>query len=124
MPHPIDLMVGKRIRLRRIRLSISQAELAQRLGVRFQQVQKYENGTNRVSSSRLFEIATVLGVPIGYFFSAANDVETIVTEHFDAADLKDGFRLMTAFSRIRDSAIRKILIALLDSIVVEDRDPN
>ncbi len=60
MPHPIDVIVGKRIRLRRLQLSLSQTDLGQKLGVAFQQVQKYEKGTNRVSCSRLYEISKIL----------------------------------------------------------------
>ena len=63
MPHPIDVMVGKRIRLRRVQLGLSQTELGHKLGVTFQQVQKYENGTNRVSCSRIYETALALDVP-------------------------------------------------------------
>src|SRR3954454_15357464 len=69
MPHDIDVMVGKRVRLRRLQLPISQTEFAQKLGLTIQQVQKYENGANRISCSRIYEIADVLDVPINFFFS-------------------------------------------------------
>src|SRR4051794_15653843 len=69
MPHTIDVMVGKRIRLRRLQLTLSQTDLARKLGLTFQQVQKYEKGTNRVSCSRLYEIANILKVPVSFFFS-------------------------------------------------------
>ncbi|MBN8531826.1 MAG: helix-turn-helix transcriptional regulator [Alphaproteobacteria bacterium] len=68
MPHPVDIHVGKRIRQRRIMLGLSQEILADSVGVTFQQVQKYERGTNRVSSSRLFDVAKTLGTTISYFF--------------------------------------------------------
>lgn len=68
MVHPVDVIVGKRIRLRRSALSISQTELAERLGLTFQQIQKYERGSNRVSCSRLVELSKALDVPIVYFF--------------------------------------------------------
>ena len=67
-PDPIDIHVGRRLRLRRDIMKISQEHLANAVGVTFQQVQKYEQGRNRVSASRLFDIATVLEVPISYFF--------------------------------------------------------
>jgi transcriptional regulator with XRE-family HTH domain len=67
-PHPIDIHVGKRIRMRRRRVGVSQGQLGAELGVTFQQVQKYEKGTNRVGASKLKQIADALGVTVGYFF--------------------------------------------------------
>jgi len=68
MPHPVDVHVGKRIRQRRRELGMTQSQLAERLNVKFQQVQKYETGANRVSASRLWLIARALDVAVGYFF--------------------------------------------------------
>jgi transcriptional regulator with XRE-family HTH domain len=67
-PHPIDLHVGERIRLRRKILKMSQSQLAERIGITFQQVQKYEKGTNRVGAGRLYDIASILGVDVSFFF--------------------------------------------------------
>src|SRR5512143_3127512 len=67
-PNPIDVHVGSRVRLRRTLLGMSQGRLGDAIGLTFQQVQKYERGTNRVSSSRLFDLARVLDVPVSYFF--------------------------------------------------------
>lgn len=67
-PQPVDVYVGGRIKERRGRLGMSQQKLAEAIGLSFQQVQKYERGTNRVGSSRLFEISFVLRVPVTYFF--------------------------------------------------------
>src|SRR5512138_3267596 len=67
-PNPIDIHVGSRIRLRRTLLGMSQQKLGEAIGLTFQQVQKYERGANRVGSSRMFELARVLDVPISYFF--------------------------------------------------------
>ena len=67
-PHPVDLHVGIRIRMRRKEMGVSQERLAEALGITFQQVQKYERGFNRISSSRLFEFAKVLDVPVEHFF--------------------------------------------------------
>src|ERR1700692_91247 len=102
MPHPIDVMVGKRVRLRRVQLGLSQTELGKKLGVTFQQGQKYENGADRGSGSRLHEISTSLDVPIIFFFmdSAHASLELAVAEQFDVPDLKDGIHLMTAFRQI------------------------
>jgi transcriptional regulator with XRE-family HTH domain len=121
MPHPVDVMVGKRIRLRRVQLGLSQTELGHKLAVTFQQIQKYENGTNRVSCSRLYETSVALDVPIAYFFvdSANTSIELAVAEQFDVPDLKDGIHLMTAFRQIPSGAIRKSFIAFVESLAGE-----
>jgi len=123
MPHPIDVIVGKRIRLRRLQLSLSQTDLGQKLGVAFQQVQKYEKGTNRVSCSRLYDISKILDVPVTYFFSSSGDagLEVVVTEQFDVPELKDGFRLMSAFRQIQNNAVRKNIIALVETVATAAR---
>lgn len=71
-PDPVDTHVGSRLRLRRTMLGLSQTELANKVGLTFQQVQKYEAGANRVSASRLFHIAEALGVPVSFFFDDMN----------------------------------------------------
>lgn len=71
MKHPIDIHVGQRIRQRRWLLGMTQQQLAQGVGIKFQQIQKYESAINRVSASRLFQIAGALNVPVGYFFDGA-----------------------------------------------------
>ena len=71
--HPVDLHVGQRLRLARLSRGLSQTELAKASGITFQQVQKYEKGTNRVSASRLFEFANVLGAEISYFFEGTSE---------------------------------------------------
>ena len=68
MKHPVDVHVGKRIRHRRWTLGTTQQQLADRVGIKFQQIQKYETGANRVSASRLWDIAGALGVPVSFFF--------------------------------------------------------
>src|ERR1700730_17173912 len=70
VPDPVDVYVGGRVRTRRLLLGMNQEELARALGLTFQQVQKYESGANRVSASRLWEIAGILNMPIAYFFPA------------------------------------------------------
>ena len=72
VPNPVDVHVGARVRTRRLLIGMNQETLARALGLTFQQVQKYEGGANRVSASRLSQIAEILGVPISYFF---NDIE-------------------------------------------------
>ena len=71
-PSPIDVHVGSRVRLRRTLLGMSQERLGEALGLTFQQVQKYERGVNRIGASRLFDLARVLDVPIGFFFDAVS----------------------------------------------------
>ena len=68
MKHPVDVHVGKRIRHRRWMSGTTQQQLAEQVGIKFQQIQKYETGMNRVSASRLWDIAKVLGVPVSFFF--------------------------------------------------------
>lgn len=68
MPHPIDVHVGLRVRQRRALLGMTLTDLAKAVGLTFQQVQKYERGSTRISASRLFEFASVLGVPVSHFF--------------------------------------------------------
>lgn len=70
-PHDIDIYVGKQVRYRRWQLNMTQTQLATAVGIKFQQIQKYETGANRISASRLWEISNALGVPITYFFDRA-----------------------------------------------------
>lgn len=71
--HPVDVHVGVRLRQRRTLLGLNQSELASAVGLAFQQIQKYENGKNRVSASRLYEFAVILGVPVTFFFEAFDE---------------------------------------------------
>ena len=75
MKHPVDAFVGKRIRQRRWMVGVTQQQLADKVGIKFQQIQKYETGMNRVSASRLWDIAQVLGVEIAYFFDGVGQSE-------------------------------------------------
>src|SRR5690348_1102732 len=120
-PNPVDIHVGSRIRLRRTLLAISQVGLAEALGLTFQQVQKYETGKNRVSSSRLFDVARKLDVPLPYFFDgmAAEVREQTpsmlmeakrlphVCHEIDPMERRETIELVSAYYRIKDSAVRK-----------------
>ena len=75
-PHPVDIHVGQRVRLARLSAGLSQSQLAGAVGITFQQVQKYEKGTNRISASRLYQFANILGVDIPYFFQGADNAGT------------------------------------------------
>ena len=73
VPNPVDVHVGRRLRLRRTLLGMSQEKLGEAIGLTFQQVQKYERGSNRIGASRLFDLSRVLDVPVGFFFEDMSD---------------------------------------------------
>ncbi len=75
MKHPVDVHVGKRLRHRRWMVGMTQQQLAEQVGIKFQQIQKYETGMNRVSASRLWDISEVLDVPVSFFFEGIEEVE-------------------------------------------------
>ena len=87
MKHPVDVHVGKRIRQRRWMVGITQQQLAEGVGIKFQQIQKYETGMNRVSASRLWDIAEALEVPVGFFFDGLESVqsEAVLDENLPAS---------------------------------------
>lgn len=125
-PNPIDIHVGSRIRLRRNMLGFSQEKLGENLGITFQQIQKYEKGTNRVGASRLQAISTILSVPVSFFFEGApgsgeagktgfaeeNDATYVV----DFLNSNEGVQLTRAFTRITDPKIRRKIIDLVKSL--------
>jgi len=122
-----DIEMGKRIRLRRVEQRISQAELGQKLGVSFQQVQKYEKGVNRVGAGRLTKIAKVLGVPIGTFFGSA-DAGTIERSdrHTPSSPLKlltvpGALRLLRAYGQLNDGKMRRSIVDLVENIAAGRR---
>jgi len=75
MKHPVDVHVGKRVRHRRWMVGMTQQQLAEKVGIKFQQIQKYETGMNRVSASRLWDISYALGVPVSFFFDGLSEAE-------------------------------------------------
>lgn len=85
MKHPIDVHVGKRIRHRRWMVGMTQQKLAEGVGIKFQQIQKYETGMNRVSASRLWDIAEAMSVPVSYFFEGAQSEGVDAANHIDGA---------------------------------------
>ena len=117
-PSDIDRIVSERIYARRNQLEMSQPELAERVGVTFQQVQKYENGKNRVSAGRLYEIAKALGVTIQYFYESAPRLAPArrgVAEEqseFTGPDTGEELELLGAFRRIKQAGARKAVIDL------------
>lgn len=129
-PNPIDIHVGSRVRLRRMMLSMSQEKLGEHLGITFQQIQKYEKGTNRIGASRLQHIARVLQVPVSFFFEDApgtpGDVsgmsEAPQTQHVvDFLSSSEGIQLNRAFVRIKDAKLRRRVIDLVRGIAGEEQ---
>lgn len=109
MKHPVDVHVGKRIRQRRWMIGTTQQQLADAVGIKFQQIQKYETGMNRVSASRLWDIAATLGVPIGFFFEGlAGGVEE-GAEADDALANKEAMDLVRAFHAIPEAQRKRLL---------------
>src|SRR5205807_1874690 len=110
-----DQRVGSRVRLRRLMMGWSQSKLGNALGVTFQQVQKYEKGTNRIAASRLQNVAEILEIPVAFFFKGLQrfrDID-IVSECLPTAE---GLSLVRAFIRIGEPKIRRRIIALIEQI--------
>ncbi|RDI60055.1 helix-turn-helix domain-containing protein [Microvirga subterranea] len=119
-PSGADVHIGSRIRKRRMLLGMSQEKLGDALGVTFQQVQKYERGTNRISAGRLQCIGEVLGVPAAYFFEGLSDEPKLGNDTegsvLDILGTNEGFRLARAFASIEDSRLRHKLVELVDAM--------
>jgi transcriptional regulator with XRE-family HTH domain len=115
-PDAIDKHVGARVRMRRMMLEMSQQQLAKELGLTFQQVQKYEKGTNRMGASRLQRVAQILQVPITFLFEDAPAAKREQPSY--SADLlatPDGLALSKAFTRIRDKRLRRCIVDLVEA---------
>ena len=124
-PNPVDKHVGSRVRMRRMMLGMSQTNLADAFGLTFQQVQKYEKGTNRISASRLQQTAHVLQVPVVFFFEGAPSVPgvpqakgTVPSPAYvsDFLATKDGLALIKAFTQIKDKKLRRCIVDLVEGI--------
>ncbi len=110
-PHPIDVHVGSRVRLRRTLLGMSQEKLGEKLGLTFQQIQKYERGSNRISASRLYQAARILDVPVSYFFDGL-DEGAEVSSPDDILLKRETLIFVRAYYRIGDPAVRERLFAM------------
>ena len=131
-PNPIDIHVGKKVRQRRTLLGMSQEKLGEALGLTFQQVQKYERGTNRVGSSRLFHLSRILDVPVSYFFEGLDpDVEMpgprganakgfadSAQEPYEVDQLtkRETLELVRAYYRITDPKVRKRVFEMVKAV--------
>ena len=129
-PNPTDIYVGSRIRMRRKMLGLSQEKLGEKLGITFQQIQKYEKGTNRIGASRLQQISGVLGVPVAYFFEDAQG-EAMTTSGFsdkkgdyvaDFLATSEGLQLTKSFMKVKDPKVRRRIVDLVASIADEHAD--
>jgi transcriptional regulator with XRE-family HTH domain len=121
---PIDAVVGRTIRALRLSKGISQGALGRRLGVSFQQVQKYENGTNRVGAGRLAQIAMALDVPMEALLQGVQTIKRRSRPDEDPLSLLSSgqaMRLARAFSRIEDGRIRVALVSLAEGIAADAR---
>ena len=127
-PNPVDKHVGGRVRMRRKMLAMSQTQLADALGLTFQQVQKYEKGTNRMGASRLQQISHILQVPVEFFFEGAPNASephgsgsaSSVAQIDDFVSDPDGLRLIRAFPRIDNAALRRRIVTLVQEIAGDD----
>ncbi|AHK43216.1 MULTISPECIES: helix-turn-helix transcriptional regulator [Ensifer] len=127
-PNPIDIHVGSRIRLRRTMLGMSQEKLGESLGITFQQIQKYEKGTNRVGASRLQNISSILNVPVSFFFEDAPGENTSASGLAEASSSNyvvdflsssEGLQLNRAFVKINDPKVRRKLVDLVKALAAE-----
>jgi len=133
-PNPIDKHVGARVRMRRILIGMSQEKLGDALSLTFQQVQKYEKGTNRIGASRLQQIGAILGVPVEFFFDGApsGDGSPGISNQSgfrDSADpqyvtdflaTSEGVHLNRSFIKIQDPKIRRRIVELVDALAGND----
>ncbi len=116
-PDPNDIEVGQRVRAIRLERGMSQEKLGDALDLTFQQVQKYEKGTNRIGAGRLQHIAEVLGVPVADFFAAAAGRTAAGSESlFELADAGGALRLLRAYSKISSPALKQSLMSLAEQI--------
>jgi transcriptional regulator with XRE-family HTH domain len=118
-PSAIDVTVGRNARIWRMAKGLSQAQLANRLGVTFQQVQKYETGGNRIGTGRLVKIAAILGVPISALFEGTNAAEPSRSLLALVSD-KRSFRLAHAFAAIKHNGFRVSLVELVEKIAAAE----
>ena len=130
-PNPVDKYVGSRVRMRRIMLGMSQEKLGEALGLTFQQIQKYEKGTNRVGASRIQQISEVLQVPVSFLFDGGpgGGIATVdgLSEAPSPAYVSDflatseGLALTRAFTRITDAKLRRSIVDMVEQIAAREQ---
>jgi transcriptional regulator with XRE-family HTH domain len=114
-PDPKDVEVGRRVRAFRLNKGLSQEKLGGELGITFQQVQKYEKGTNRIGAGRLQRIAEILGVPVSEFFSASGPPSQS-GDLYELVDTAAALRLLRAYARIPDPQVKQAVTTLVEKI--------
>ena len=132
-PHPVDVYVGRRLRLKRTFLGLSQESVGKQIGVTFQQIQKYERGINRMGASRLYDFAKALGVQVAYFFEGFGDYvadDNVATgaaepnaagyEH-ETINNRETLEVMRAYYRIKNPAVRKRIIDLIKAMAADEK---
>jgi transcriptional regulator with XRE-family HTH domain len=126
---PVDRHVGSRVRMRRLMLGLSQSRLADQLELTFQQVQKYEKGSNRIGAGRLHQLSYILDVPVSFFFEGAPKPAGLPSRRRDAPSphyltdflaTANGQALVKAFMRIKRTAVRRSIVRMLEAIAAED----
>jgi len=128
-PNPVDKYVGSRVRMRRIMPGMSQEKLGEALGLTFQQIQKYEKGTNRVGASRIAQISEILQVPISFLFEGRPSGCANVDGYGDGASpayisdflaTSEGLTLTRAFTRIADTRLRRCIVEMVEQIAARE----
>ena len=126
-PNPVDKYVGSRVRMRRIMLGMSQEKLGEALGLTFQQIQKYEKGTNRVGASRIQQISEILQVPVSFLFEGGPSGKTDGTSDggsptyvSDFLATSEGLALTRAFTKIADAKLRRSIVDLVEQIATRE----
>jgi len=124
-PNPVDVYVGSRVRYRRMIIGLSQEKFGAKMNLTFQQIQKYEKGTNRIGASRLFQISKILEVPVGYFFedafanSASANPMLLPPPHAELIDFlnsREGLDMNRAFAKVQDTKVRRRIIDLVRAL--------
>ncbi len=130
-PNPVDVHVGSRVRYRRMIIGMSQEKLGEKMNLTFQQIQKYEKGTNRIGASRLFQLSKILDVAVGYFFEdafaskpASNSLQGLHEPEqesylLDFLNSREGLDLNRAFAKITDPKVRRRVIDLVRALSEE-----
>ena len=121
-PDPVDIEVGQRIKIQRLAAGLSQTELGESIGVTFQQVQKYEKGTNRVGAGRLTQIARGLKIPVNTFFEGHDHIEKAAQQGVESPlsliTHPHAFRLLQAYSTLTDGELRRSIVELVERVAV------
>jgi transcriptional regulator with XRE-family HTH domain len=128
-PNPVDKYVGSRVRMRRIMLGMSQEKLGEALGLTFQQVQKYEKGTNRVGASRIQQISEILQVPVSFLFEGGPSGTTSAGAYSEGSSpayvsdflaTSEGLALTRAFTRISDAKLRRSIVEMVEQVAARE----